>query len=245
MESNMLESKIRTPEETVQYLEELRCFLRESRDTPPEGMAEFFANRLSGYEAVHLGHWGEEYAHVADYFDGDLETLLDIGCGTGLELDSLYRRFPQLKVTGIDLSRDMLGQLEGKYRDKGITLIRGDYFQYPLGEELYNAALSFETLHHFPYEKKGAIYKKLFRAIQPGGYYIECDYIACCEEEERMCREQYDYRRQRGGVPDGALVHIDIPLTLAHQKELILGGGFREVKVLYENCGTMILRAEK
>lgn len=241
----MLESRIRTPEETARYMEELRAFLRENRDLSTEGMADFFASRLSGYEAVHLCHWGEEYAHIADYFDSGLETLLDIGCGTGLELDSLYRRFPRMRVTGVDLSRDMLNRLEAKYQDRGITLIQADYFQYPLGTEQYDAALSFETLHHFPYEKKGEIYKRLFRALRPGGYYVECDYIACCEEEERLCREQYDYRRRRDGVPEGEFVHIDIPLTLEHQRELILDGGFRSVRVLYENQGTMLLRAEK
>ena len=29
-----------------------------------------------------------------------------------------------------------------------------DYFEYPLEAEKYDAALSFETLHHFKYSKK-------------------------------------------------------------------------------------------
>lgn len=241
----MLQSKIRTPEETAAYLTELKAYLQENRDVPTEGMADFFARRLDGYEAVHLGHWGEEYAHIADFFDSGLETLLDIGCGTGLELASMYRRFPALKVTGIDLSGDMLNKLEETYKEKDIELIQADYFRYPLEAGRYDAALSFETLHHFPYEKKGEIYQKLFAAVRPGGYYIECDYIACCPEEEALCLEQYAYRRKRDHVPDGEFVHIDIPLTLEHQAELIKGAGFRSVEVLYENSGTVLLRAGK
>ena len=241
----MLQTKRRTPEETAAYLAELRTFLKESRDDPTEGMADFFVKRLDGYENVHLGHWGGEYAHISDYFDEDLKELLDIGCGTGLELEAMYRRFPALRVTGIDLSKDMLSKLAEKYQDRAIELITADYFQYPFTEGRYDAAMSFETLHHFPYEKKGGIYKKLFHAVKPGGYYIECDYIACCEEEEELCLEQYAYRRKRDGVPDGAFVHIDIPLTLTHQIELVTDAGFREVNVLYENSGTMIIRAEK
>lgn len=241
----MLQSKIRTPEETAAYLAELRAFLEENREAPAEGMADFFARRLDGYEDVHLGHWGEEYAHIADFFDSGLERLLDIGCGTGLELASLYRRFPGLRVTGIDLSKDMLGKLRENYPDREIELIAADYFRYPFAAGRYDAALSFETLHHFPYEKKGSIYKKLFEAIRPGGYYVECDYIACCQEEETLCLEQYACRRKRDRVPEGEFVHIDIPLTLEHEMELIRGAGFRRVEVLYENAGTVILRAGK
>lgn len=125
----MLQTKRRTPEETAAYLAELRTFLKESRDDPTEGMADFFVKRLDGYEDVHLGHWGGEYAHISDYFDEDLKELLDIGCGTGLELASMYRRFPALRVTGIDLSKDMLSKLAEKYQDRAIELITADYFQ--------------------------------------------------------------------------------------------------------------------
>lgn len=56
-----------------------------------------------------------------------------------------------MKITGIDLSKDMLEKLRVKYADKDIDLIMADYFEYPLEAEKYDAALSFETLHHFKY----------------------------------------------------------------------------------------------
>ncbi|WP_219718403.1 class I SAM-dependent methyltransferase, partial [Clostridioides difficile] len=116
-----------------------------------------------------------------------LSSLLDIGCGTGLELASIYRKFPNVQITGIDLSKEMMSKLKEKYSDKNIDLILADYFEYPFEQEKYDAALSFETLHHFKYQKKQKIYKKLFQTIKPGGYYVECDYMACCLEEETIC----------------------------------------------------------
>ena len=193
----MLQSKQRTPEEIDAYLEELKTWLKEDRDTPAEEMTDFFSKRLGIYEDVHLGHWPEEYAHIADFFRDGLNSLLDIGCGTGLELNAVYRRFPQAEVTGIDLCRDMMDKLQQTYRDKHFKAIVADYFECPFEAERYDAALSFETLHHFPYEKKKRIYQKLYRALKPGGYYIECDYMACCAEEERLCLEQYEYKRKK------------------------------------------------
>lgn len=241
----MLESKFRTPQEQEAYLGELKEWLRSVQDEPPEEMAGFFRSRIGIYEDRHLGRWAKEYEQIADYFPSDPLSLLDIGCGTGLELASVFRRFGQVEVTGIDLSGAMLEKLREKYPGRRITLIQADYFAYPLGEERFGAALSFETLHHFKPDKKQALYEKLCRAIKRGGCYLECDYVACCGEEERLCQAGYEYRRQKFKVPPGQFVHIDIPLTLEHQLTLLKNAGFAEVEALYENCGTVIIRAKK
>lgn len=241
----MLESKNRTQEETERYMNELKDWLKQERNTPIEEMTDFFSKRMDNYEKVHLEHWVKEYAHIADYFEGEIQSLLDIGCGTGLELEAIYQRFPKVKVTGIDLSEDMLKKLQAKYKGREIELILSDYFEYPFGTEQYDAALSFETLHHFKFEKKQKIYDKLYQAIKQDGYYIECDYIACSDEEEMLCLEQYEYKRRVNKIPDNVFVHVDIPLTLEHQIELMENAGFKNIKVLYENCGTMIIKAKK
>ena len=241
----MFENKIRTPEELKKYMLDLKKWLAQERDKPIEEMADFFSNRIDNYDNVHLNNWAEEYAHIADYFDASINSLLDIGCGTGLELASIYQKFPNVKVTGIDLSKDMLEKLRVKYADKDIDLIMADYFEYPLEAEKYDAALSFETLHHFKYSKKQKIYDKLFQTIKCGGYYIECDYVACCLDEEILCLEQYEFKRKENHIPDDVFVHIDIPLTLEHQIQLMKNAGFRNVHILYENKSTMIIKAEK
>lgn len=128
----MLENKIRTSEELKKYMLDLKKWLAQERDKPIEEMADFFSNQIDNYDNVHLNNWAEEYAHIADYFDTSINSLLDIGCGTGLELASIYQKFPNVKITGIDLSKDMLEKLRVKYTDKDIDLIMADYFEYPL-----------------------------------------------------------------------------------------------------------------
>ncbi len=139
----------------------------------------------------------------------------------------------------------MLDRLKAKYRDKRPELILADYFTYPFEEKQYDAAISFETLHHFKYEKKQEIFDKLFKALKSGGYYIECDYIACCEEEERLCLAHYEDKRRLSKIGADGFIHIDIPLTLAHETELLRKAGFGAVRVLYENGGTVIIRADR
>lgn len=240
-----LQSRPRTPQEMQEHLAQLKEWIAQEKNTPAEEMGAFFAQRLSIYDQVHLKNWGEEYAHIADFFDSPCTHLLDIGCGTGLELEAIFRRFPTLSVTGIDLSPEMLQRLREKYPNRSVHTIVADYTQYPFEREQYDAALSFETLHHFPYQEKGAIYQKLFEAIRPGGFYLECDYVACCEEEEALCLELYAAKRQKSDLPAHLPIHVDLPLTMEHQIELMRRAGFQEVQLRYQKESTAIFQARK
>ena len=102
--------------------------------------------------------------------------ILDLGCGTGLELQEYYIHNPSAKVTGIDLSQGMLTELKRKFEGKDITLILGSYFDVPLGEKIYDAAVSVESLHHFTKEEKVGLYSKLHTALKDKGYFILTDY---------------------------------------------------------------------
>ncbi len=241
----MLQSKIRTPKEIEQYMREFKQWIALEREKPAETMANFFSNRIDCYETVHLSRWAEEYAHIADYFDSGLVSLLDLGVGTGLELKSILKRFPDVQVTGIDLSEDMLRLLHHNIPDRNVNTILADYTTYPFELESYQAVLAFETLHHFKAPLKQKIFEKIYKALPAGGYFIECDYIACSEEEEALCLALDAYKRKELGVSDSTFLHIDLPLTLSHELELLQNAGFQTLRVMYQNGSTGILRAQK
>ncbi|MCM1579572.1 MAG: class I SAM-dependent methyltransferase [Ruminococcus sp.] len=51
--------------------------------------------------------------------------MLDLGCGTGLELEEYFKICPTAAVTAMDLSAGMLGAMAAKFPDKNITAVRG------------------------------------------------------------------------------------------------------------------------
>lgn len=53
------------------------------------------------------------------------QRILEVGCGTGRNLQSLRRIFPHAEITGVDLSADMLEIAKRKTSD--VTLIRQPY----------------------------------------------------------------------------------------------------------------------
>lgn len=89
------------------HMRELKQWLAQTRDEPAEDMNGFFAARVDTYEA-HMSVWDKAYGRVAELTPGDCGPLLDLGCGTGLELDRIFARWPELAVTGVDLCAAML-----------------------------------------------------------------------------------------------------------------------------------------
>ena len=209
-----------------------------------EKMDAFFEARLDGYEEHMLKNIESAeafYPFTARQLpDGK---LLDLGCGTGLELRWFFEINPHAAVTGVDLSAGMLEVLRKNYGDKRLKLICGSYFDIPFGEGIYDAAVSVESLHHFTKEEKIPLYTKLRKALKPEGFFILTDYFALSNEEEQTHRQTLLALKQEQGISDDELYHYDTPLTVEHEREALLEAGFTEVEIL-ENWGvTYTLRA--
>lgn len=231
-------------EDANDYMQALKAWLSETENDAPEKMSEFFSDRLSEYEK-HMSIWARAYERFARLLPEKCAEVLDLGCGTGLELDEIFKIRPDICVTGIDLCEDMLDKTKKKHPDKNLRLICGDYFAYDMSEDRWEAILSFESLHHFLPEKKLCLYKKIYRGLKKGGVFLLGDYMACCEEEEALLRTVYLQKRRRFSVPDEELVHLDIPLTLEHEEDLLRRAGFSAIDLTGCIDGAVLIRAEK
>ena len=111
-----------------------------------EKMGAFFETRLKRYEEHQLTSIDsarEFYPFTAGCLPQAADpVILDLGCGTGLELGYYFERVPTAKVTGIDLARGMLDALRSKFPDKALTLIEGSYFDVPFGACAFDAVVS-------------------------------------------------------------------------------------------------------
>lgn len=211
-----------------------------------EKMGEFFDSRLEGYEDHQLT--AIKSAQVFYPFTAGLlpeepgARILDLGCGTGLELDYYFRRNPGARVTGIDLAEGMLGALKGKFRDRDVTLICGSYFDVSF-EGPFDGAVSVESLHHFTKEEKIPLYQKLRDALRPGARFVLTDYFASSEEEEAGLRRELLRLKREQGIADGEFYHFDTPLTIGHETEALRAAGFAAVEIAGRWGNTVTLAA--
>lgn len=213
-----------------------------------EQMGDFFNNRVALYEDVMREIHSADvfYPLTADQLPGGVgAAVLDLGCGTGLELEHYFSRNPTAKVTCIDLAEKMLDILKRKFPDSNLTVIQGSYLEVPFPESFFDGAVSVESLHHFTKEEKTALYRKLFRALKPGGVFVLTDYFAADDKEEASFFEELRQLKAQQGVGESVLCHFDTPLTLAHEIECLTDGGFLEVEVVGSWATTTLLRAVK
>ena len=213
-----------------------------------EKMAEFFEARLDGYDD-HMISCIESAQIFYPYTAGQLpqgknSRILDLGCGTGLELEHYARRCPTAGITGIDLSGEMLAALERKHLDfQEITLIQGSYFDVPFGEAVFDGAVSVESLHHFTKAEKVPLYARLRSALKAEGYFVLTDYFALSEEEERQHRQNLLALKAEQGITDSDFYHYDTPLTVEHEIQALLEAGFSSVEVLQSWGPTSCIKA--
>lgn len=213
-----------------------------------EKMADFFDARVEGYEAhmfENVGSADVYYKETAKCFPIIKEMkLLDLGCGTGLELDELFPLMPDMQVTGVDMSGKMLDKLRQKHADRNLTLIQGDYSSTEFPPDFFDAAVAVQTMHHFREEEKLRLYRKILTALKPGGMYVETDYTAGDWEEEQAMLLEADRLIAETG-DSSTLFHIDVPFTAEHQLTLLRRAGFTHVKLVWKKDAAAVITALK
>lgn len=213
-----------------------------------EKMSDFFEARVDGYDNHMISNvpgCNEGYKIMSELLPKSSENLLDLGCGTGLELDEIFKTHPSIKVTGIDLTQAMLDRLSEKHHDKDITLINASYFDYDFGLEKYNAVVSFQTMHHYSHDMKIKLYSRIYSALKPGGRYIECDYMVIAQEDEDFYYSENDRIRKEQNIPEGEFYHYDTPCTIENQIKMFKLAGFEEASMVWREENTTIIVADK
>lgn len=213
-----------------------------------ESMSDFFTARADGYDTHMLNNvegCREAYRTMAALVPKETRNLLDLGCGTGLELDEIFKILPFLSVTGIDLTQAMLNKLREKHPDKNLNLICGSYFSAEFGENRFDCAVSFQTMHHYSHKMKIELYKKIYHSLTYGGMYIECDYMVERQSEEDFYFSENARLRREMGIGEREFYHYDTPCTVDNQIKMLYESGFQVVKSVFRISSTSIVTAAK
>ena len=213
-------------------------------------MAKFFDSVADTYDAERTQHINYDldslFAVVAGAFDktGRDVRILDLGAGTGAELEWILAREPNARITCIDISRGMLDVLRSKYADLPgqIDIVEGSFLEIPFQSNYYQYVVSVQSMHHLDYECKLDLYRRIRKALAQDGKYIEGDHVVP-EHEEGERSAWYRHQVEAGVVPPDGTYHVDIPFSVTTQKRILLEAGFSVVEVLYEETYAAVLSA--
>lgn len=215
----------------------------------PEKMQEFFNNRVDIYDTQQIKNidGGEKcYQEIACHIPLHTNRLLDLGSGTGLELESIFRKFPEVNVTCIDLADKMLEKLSEKYSAHSVHLVNDNYLTADLGKHEFDAVVSIMSFHHFTHTQKLKLYSSIFECLKPNGVFIECDYMIASNDSQ--LEKQYLMERQElllnHHLPE-SLYHYDIPFTVDHEQSLFQQAGFQLVRKVWGIGNNIMLCGQK
>ena len=97
--------------------------------------------------------------------------LLDIGTGPGWLLLKLHKLAPALKLTGMDISTDMvkkaLGNIARAKVSANILLEQGSADLLPYADNSFDMVVSTESLHHWKNPVRG--FNEIFRILKDDG----------------------------------------------------------------------------
>ena len=215
-----------------------------------EVMAAFFDARAAGYDDHIRGYVFDPDTTFKQFYqamsspipksDEPLQ-ILDLGCGTGLEFEALFRRVPRALITGVDLSRNMLERLRERYTAHvgRITLVTDSYLTMPFGTQAYDHIISAMANHHLLHDTKRLLYTRIHAALKPGGSYVEGDAVTLVEMESQFLAE---YHQGAAGVPpaEDGHYHIDVPFSIDTQRSLLLEAGFKDFRLVWQKDSTAV-----
>jgi tRNA (cmo5U34)-methyltransferase len=119
----------------------------------PETYLTEMLDRLPGYEELQEA--------VAAATDGlNVETVLELGTGTGETASRVLARHPRTGWTGIDASEPMLDRARKRFPDADLRLAR---LEDPLPEGPFDLVISALAVHHLDADGKRALFERVAR----------------------------------------------------------------------------------
>jgi tRNA (cmo5U34)-methyltransferase len=114
------------------------------------------------------------------FYKRDFRNIIDLGAGSGLLTQELYKLFPRACYTLVDVSQKMMALARERFVGlPNFRYIDADYvlrFPPPLEDKApCDLIASAVSIHHLETEQKEELYKNIFKFLPPGGVFMDCD----------------------------------------------------------------------
>jgi ubiquinone/menaquinone biosynthesis C-methylase UbiE len=129
---------------------------------------------------------------VADYstqHPAESLRVLDLGCGDGVTSRTILARCPRVRITALDSEDSMVAQatenLGDAIQDGRCEVILQDALTYLRGqpEATFNVVASALATHNLARDQRHAVHEAIFRALKPGGRFINADRFVANEDQ--------------------------------------------------------------
>jgi ubiquinone/menaquinone biosynthesis C-methylase UbiE len=132
--------------------------------------------------------------------------VLDVGTGPGVLLVELARRRPDLRLTGVDLSPDMIAAAARNLGDRA-EVRAADVTDLPFEDGSFDLIVSSLSLHHWDHPAQAV--PELARVLRPGGRVLIYDFPMA--PFDALTDAAWNLSVLNGAEPQRAPIRIGVP----------------------------------
>lgn len=184
--------------------------------------------------------------------------ILEIGCGKGDLLFKLVKKFPDIKITGIDFSISMIELLRKKadkikLKTNRIMILNEDILDFNFGKNSYNFIISVNMLHHLNDTDKKKIFKNIFHGLIKDGLFIYADITKIASKElneiqsKLLLNKINENKKLLNTEREIRINHLklDQPMNDMDILKSFEEIGFKDFGIFYKNLSHTLLVAKK
>lgn len=139
-----------------------------------------FDRQAETYDASYKGFIGRyqrrSYGYVIEALSAlEFSSLLDVGCGTGALLEQIKSKWPDTRISGVDISGEMV-KVASQRLGRTTEVVVGDAENLPWEDNSFDAVVSTISFHHYPHPITALT--EIRRVLKPGGHLLLSDLTA-------------------------------------------------------------------
>ncbi|MFT3718221.1 class I SAM-dependent methyltransferase [Pseudorhodoferax sp.] len=133
--------------------------------------------------------------------------IVEAGCGAAQLARALLARYPEARVTGLEVDERQLAKNLAAPATPGLQFLHGGAQAMPLPDAAFDGALMLKSLHHVPVPLMDQALAEMARVLRPGGwlYVSEPVYAGPYNELVRLYNEEGEVRAQAQRALDRAV----------------------------------------
>ena len=175
--------------------------------------------------------------------------LLDLGSGTGNITKAVKEKYPNSRISCIDIAENMIQMAKIKLEDyTDIEYYTGDFSEFDFDEK-YDVIVSSLALHHIKTdEDKKSFYSKIYAALKEGGVFLNSDVVLGSNEKlSQIYRENWidfmllnlpEEEVREKWIPKQ--IEEDFPAPLNKHLKWLSEKGFKSIDVVWKYYGLVV-----
>lgn len=179
-------------------------------------------------------------------------TVLDIGAGTGLFTSFILKKFPEAKVTLIDISDKMLNVAKERFSNfSNINYVVADYTSYQFDQK-FDVIVSSLSIHHLTDTEKKNLYFQIYNWLNEGGIFINADQVlGHTPFLENLYKDDWKNKIENSGLTEEEInsayerTKLDKMATLTDQLNWLQESGFKDVDCIYKYFNFVVMYGRK